>query len=360
MNLKSNDSLNIVKADTIKMATKKAPPKGKDLLRRLVLAEAANQGLVGQALVANSLFNRIAIMTGSKGIGSPDNIGGGRYSGKRKALSTFYTRGKNSRMPNRESIDSTILASGQYQPISDGKIWTVGQGKNNALTPSQIAEADEAIELAKNKDGLEEALIEKKVDSADVDKLLDATSFRTKGALKDPSQRFNPMKYGNHVFNSAGYPSSLELDIPPGGDVDPVDGKNQAEADRIAAAEREDAAIKEMEAAGGKKLGFFDKLGQTGDILGSMVGLGSDRERTVEAGDTAYGIARKLGVDVGDLGGLGKDPDLIHPGDVLTAPAKTWEEEFEDLKRVWGLYEGGIVDRADVSERIHNIMKPRN
>ena len=111
-----------------------------------------------------------------------------------------------------------------------------------------------------------------------------------------------------------------------------------------------------------KEPGFFDKIGQTGDILGSMVGLGSDRERTVEAGDTAHGIAGELGVDVGDLGGLGEDPKLIHPGDVLTAPPeeKTWEEELEELKRVWGLYEGGIVDRADVSERIHNIMKPRN
>jgi hypothetical protein len=115
-----------------------------------------------------------------------------------------------------------------------------------------------------------------------------------------------------------------------------------------------------MEVESDKKSGFFGKVGQTGDILGSMVGLGSDRERIVEAGDNAHGIAGEFGVDVGDLGGLGKDPKLIHPGDVLTAPAKTWEEELEELKRVWGRYEGGIVDRSDVSERIHNIMKPRN
>lgn len=82
--------------------------------------------------------------------------------------------------------------------------------------------------------------------------------------------------------------------------------------------------------------GFFDKVGQTGDILMSALGFGDstpDKEPTTETGV-----------------------------DVLTAPAKekTWDEEFEELKRVWGLYEGGIVDRSDVSERIHNIMKPRN
>ena len=100
--------------------------------------------------------------------------------------------------------------------------------------------------------------------------------------------------------------------------------------------------------------GFFDKVGQTGDILMSALGFGDstpDKEPTTETG-----------VDVKDLGGLGEDPNLIRPEDVLTAPAKekTWDEEFEELKRVWGLYEGGIVDRSDVSERIHNIMKPRN
>ena len=364
------------------MATKKAPPRGKDLLRRLVLAEAEDQGPLGQALVANSLFNRVALVTGSKGIGSPDRIGGDRYSGKRQPLSKFYTKGKNSRMPDRKSIDSFILASGQYQPISDGRIWTVGTGKNNALTPSQIAEADEAIKLGGNKNILEKKLVkEEGIDSSNVYKLLDATSFRTTGASDDPSQHYNPLQYKNHVFNSAGYPSSLELDIPPGGDIDPV--------------------VEQLEKAGGKELGnegkelgniesiikayeYADKLpkaerrrkiGQTVDVAGSMVGLGPegpDREHIVQAGDTAAGVARELGVRVEDLGGFkpvtlddgseGEDRDLIHSGQVLTAPPEdtTLEEGWEDLKRIWGLYKGGMIGHSDVSDRIQNIMKPRD
>jgi hypothetical protein len=92
------------------------------------------------------------------------------------------------------------------------------------------------------------------------------------------------------------------------------------------------------------------------------LGLGPDREHTAKAGDTVSGVAGELGVDAEDLGGVGDDPDVLNVGDVLTAPAKekTWDEEFEELKGVWGLYEGGIVDRSDVSERIYNIMKPRN
>lgn len=358
MNLKNNASLNTVKAGTIKMAIEIVDyPKGKDLLRRLVLAEAGNQGLVGQALVANSLFNRVALVTGGKGIGSPEKIGEGRHQltdsatydpsdfrpeQYRSPTATFYTAGKNSRRPNRKSIDSFILASGQYEPISKGKkdgkrrIWEVGGGKDNALTPNQIVKADKAIELAKNRGQLEAMLEKEGVDRANICNFLDATGFRREDAFDDPSQNVNNVQFKDHVFNTAG---NFSVSDPP-----------------------EKTILKEMEAESDKEPGFFDRVGQTGDILMGALGLGPDREHTVKAGDTAQGVARELGVDVKDLGGLGEDPNLIRPEDVLTAPAKekTWDEEFEELKRVWGLYEGGIVDRSDVSERIHNIMKPRN
>ena len=319
-------------------------PKGKDLLRRLVLAEAGNQGLVGQALVANSLFNRVALVTGGKGIGSPDNIGEGRHQltdsatydpsdfspeQYRSLTATFYTAGKNSRRPNRKSIDSFILASGQYEPISNSKIWEVGGEKDNALTPKQIADADKAIELAKNRGQLGAMLGKEGVDRANIGNFLDATGFRRKDTFDDPSQNVNNVQFKDHVFNTAGNFSVSDLP--------------------------EEATLKEMEAESDKEPGFFGslakayeygsglpkeerrrKVGQTGDILMSALGFGDstpDKEPTTET-------------DV----------------DVLTAPAKekTWDEEFEELKRVWGLYEGGIVDRSDVSERIHNIMKPRN
>ena len=349
MNPKSLGSSNIAKADTISMATKKAPPRGKDLLRRLVLAEAEGEGLLGQALVANSLFNRVALVTGGEGIGSPDNIGGGRYSGKAISPLTFRTSGKYSRAPNKKSLGSFIFASVQYEPLADVWIWTVGTGEHNALTPSQIAKADEAIELAKNRGGLKKALLDKGVDSANVGKFLEATGFRTTEAFNDPSQNINNIQYGSHEFNSAGYPSV-------GDDV-----------------------VEQLGKAGGKELGNIEsiikayeyadklpkaerrrKIGQTVDVVGSMVGLGPegpDREHTVQAGDTAAGVARELGVRVEDLGGLGKDSDMIYPEEVLTAPPEdtTLEEGWEDLKRIWGL-----LDHSDVSDRIQNIMKPKD
>jgi hypothetical protein len=104
------------------------------------------------------------------------------------------------------------------------------------------------------------------------------------------------------------------------------------------------------------------KVGQTVDVAGSMVGLGPDRERVAQAGDTAADIARELGVRVEDLGGLGDDPDLIYPEQVFTAPPEdtTLEEDWEELKKIWGLYEGGVVDHSNVSSRIQNIMKPKD
>jgi len=355
MNPKSLGSSNIAKADTISMATKKAPPRGKDLLRRLVLAEAEGEGLLGQALVANSLFNRVALVTGGEGIGSPDNIGGDRYSGKAISPLTFRKSGKYSRAPNKKSLDSFIFASGQYEPIDDGRIWSIGREKNNELTAKQIANADAAIELAKNRGGLKKALLDKGVDSANVGKFLEATGFRTTEVFNDPSQNINNIQYGSHEFNSAGYPSSLEIESGGAGVVEQLEKAGDKELGNI------ESIIKAYEYA--DKLPKAErrrKIGQTVDVVGSMVGLGPegpDREHTVQAGDTAAEIARELGVRVEDLGGLGENRDLIHPGQVLTAPPeeKTLEEDWEDLKRIWGL-----LDHSDVSDRIQNIMKPRD
>lgn len=104
------------------------------------------------------------------------------------------------------------------------------------------------------------------------------------------------------------------------------------------------------------------KVGESFDVISGMVGLGPDRERVVQAGDTAAEIAGELGVRVEDLGGLGDDPDLIYPEQVLTAPPEdtTLEEDWEELKKIWGLHEGGVVDHSDVSSRIQNIMKPKD
>lgn len=58
-----------------------------------------------------------------------------------------------------------------------------------------------------------------------------------------------------------------------------------------------------------------------GQVLRLRAG-GSDRKHVVKAGETLFGIARKFGVDVGDIQRLNNIPDAsrIFPGQVLTIP----------------------------------------
>jgi len=72
-----------------------------------------------------------------------------------------------------------------------------------------------------------------------------------------------------------------------------------------------------------------------------------DRDYIVRAGDTLSKIAREQGVDREQIGGLrdAKKRGLIYPGDILTLPPEQKDR----------------VSYPDpVSERIYNIMKPRN
>ena len=67
-----------------------------NLLQRLVLAEAANQGDIGMALVARSVLNRQGIINAGSSPGTFNSKSG--------------------------SLTDIIYGSGQYQPISDGSI----------------------------------------------------------------------------------------------------------------------------------------------------------------------------------------------------------------------------------------------
>ena len=392
-------------------------PQGKDLLRRLVLAEAGGEELLGQALVANSLFNRIGLTTGGKGIGSSAKIGARPFydssgasktipfskfhavprkwvKGKRVPTNKYELLGKiydgKARKPDANSVDSFILATNQYQPIQDGRIWEVGSGKDHELTAKQIADADAAIELAKNTGELKRQIMEgtPALGQRGAQSLLQATGFRTQTAKKDLSQTGpgkNNVSFGNHVFTTAGndlyVPSTTSVEEESGGaGVDPSDLSVEVAPSDNTKLEGTSGVPSALEVEGEepgniesiiRAYEYADKLskperrskvGESFDVISSMVGLGPDRKRVVQAGDTAAEIARELGVRVEDLGGLGDDPDLIYPEQVLTAPPEdtTLEEDWEELKKIWGLYEGGVVDHSNVSSRIQNIMKPKD
>ena len=322
MNLKSNDSLNIVKADTIKMAGPKilhgkaaiaAVEKVEGKLNPLQAYVVSLEGYAPPGVDYDDLTGAIItdLNTSSvKGVSTGGVGQTGPYKGKsfKEVVAIFEEQVRNT-IPGYDSLPFYL----QKELVQSAYRGDLGFSPLTVELFNKGSFSDASQEFLKNKNYITEKAKEK------VSKKQSHIAKRIK-ATSDAIDR-----YGRDVYSD---------------DLDKELGEVESD----------------------KKPGFFDKVGQTGDILGSMVGLGSDRERTVEAGDTAAEVARELGVRVEDLGGLGEDPNLIHPGDVLTAPPeeKTWEEEFEDLKRVWGLYEGGIVDRADVSERIHNIMKPRN
>ena len=142
-----------------------------NLLQRLVLAEAANQGDVGMALVARSVLNRQGII---KSGASP-----GLFNSKSGSLTDI------------------INGSGQYQPVKDGSI-------NRKFSQMEMQRSAKAIALAQNSNALRSRLIAAGYDESVVNKLLGSTGFRTKAAFEDKSQNVNRTKHGDHIFNTAG------------------------------------------------------------------------------------------------------------------------------------------------------------
>ena len=142
-----------------------------NLLQRLVLAEAANQGDVGMALVARSVLNRQGIINSGASPGLFNSKSG--------------------------SLTDIINGSGQYQPVKDGSI-------NRKFSQMEMERAAKAIGLAQNSNALRSRLIAAGYDESVVNKLLGATGFRTKAAFEDKSQNVNRTKHGDHIFNTAG------------------------------------------------------------------------------------------------------------------------------------------------------------
>ena len=146
----------------------------RELLLRLMNAEAAGEGRLGMALVARSVLNRAGLIQGG-------TVSAGTY------------------MSKSGTITDIITAPNQYTPFADGKL-------NNNLSGAQRTRAAQALALAEDTNALREALKSEGMSDANINKLLSSTGFRNydAGAGDDASQRVNELKFGRHTFNTAG------------------------------------------------------------------------------------------------------------------------------------------------------------
>lgn len=143
------------------------------LLKQLALAEAAGEGVVGMALVVNSVLNRKRILDSGKSAGF--------YGAKDK------------------SIRGIIYGPGQYTPVDNGSI-------NKQWGEGSLRLAEQALQLGMDKAKLKAALEAEGVSSNSIKYLINSTGFRnySAGAGTDKSQQVNETNYKRHTFNTAG------------------------------------------------------------------------------------------------------------------------------------------------------------
>lgn len=158
------------------------------LIKQLALAEAAGEGVVGMALVVNSVLNRKRILDSGKSAGF--------YGAKDK------------------SIRGIIYGPGQYSPVGNGSInkqW--GEGSLNL--------AEQALQLGMDKAKLTKALESEGVSANSIKYLINATGFRnySAGADIDRSQQVNETNYKRHTFNTAGVSKLQEGGLISRGDI---------------------------------------------------------------------------------------------------------------------------------------------
>lgn len=154
--------------------------KEQRLFEQLVVAEARSEGLVGQALVARSVLNRLALIRSKK-------LSPGTYNAKGRTLG------------------AVIFGNKQYEPVSNGSL-------RRKRTPQELAQARRAIALARDSKRLDAALKASGVGPTARKRLISATGFRTKSAYNDPSQNYGKQVYKNHVFNADRF--SRRIDVP--------------------------------------------------------------------------------------------------------------------------------------------------
>ena len=144
----------------------------RELLLKLMIAEAGGEGELGMAAVGRSVLNRSGLIQGG-------DVGAG----------TFMSRSG--------SIRDVIQAENQYQPYAEGKL-------NRELTSSERARAEAALRLAEDREALRKRLIQAGKTETEAQRIGASTGFRTHGARYDASQEVNVTELGGHRFNTAG------------------------------------------------------------------------------------------------------------------------------------------------------------
>jgi hypothetical protein len=147
----------------------------KELLKRLMIAEAGGEGVEGMAMVGQSVLNRASLI--QSGI-----VGAGEFNA------------------DSGSITDVIRGEKQYQPYREGKL-------NRALSPEENAKAEEAYNLMLNQQQFRERIKSKfNLTDRQVQLASAATGFRNydAGAGLDTSQQVNEFNAGAHTFNTAG------------------------------------------------------------------------------------------------------------------------------------------------------------
>lgn len=147
----------------------------KELLKRLMIAEAGGEGVEGMAMVGQSVLNRAyLIQSGTVGAGQFNAASG--------------------------SVTDVIQGENQYQPYRQGKL-------NRALSPEENARAEEAYNLIMNQLEFRKKIKSKfNLTDEQVNLAPAATGFRNynAGAKLDTSQQVNEFNAGSHTFNTAG------------------------------------------------------------------------------------------------------------------------------------------------------------
>lgn len=142
----------------------------RELLLKLMIAEAGGEGKIGMAAVARSVLNRAGLIQSGK-------VSPGTFNAK------------------SGSIFDVISAPGQYQPYNNGL---------PSITEDERRRAIRALAMAENSAGLRGSLEGKGHSAASINNIMKSTGFRTPDAGYDRSQDVNPTTLGGHVFNTAG------------------------------------------------------------------------------------------------------------------------------------------------------------
>jgi len=134
----------------------------KELLKKLALAEARSEGVVGQALVIRSVLNRQEAI---------------------KSGANFNTRSTN--------IRDIVYAPNQYQPVGDSR-----NSIDQSFSAAQLSSAEKAYQLALNPAELQRRIESDGVSATNARGLVLSTGFDSLGGQGRP----NAVTYRGHVF----------------------------------------------------------------------------------------------------------------------------------------------------------------